>query len=150
MKSTETDRHKAEYIPVRVSAETKQLIAQLAAQRGLTMSEIMRDLLEKGLIAVGAKVDEETLTATIREVVADTIKPSVERLAAISAKATQISSAAFFMSIFEASRGASDAEQAAIAEAAESARALGIQYLKLRDRDIDGFIADGARQIIDN
>lgn len=150
MKSKEKDRHRAEYIPLRVSFETKQLISQLATQRGLTMSEVMRDLLEKGLVAAGAKVDEDMLSSTIREVVEDTIKPSVERLAAISAKATQISSAAFFMSIFEASRGASEVEQAAIAEAAESARSLGIQYLKLKDRDIDKFISNGAQQIIDS
>lgn len=45
-------------------------------------------------------------------------------------------------------RDGSAAEQAAIQEAVESARRLGIQYLKLKDRDIDQFIGEGAKQII--
>lgn len=138
------DRHRAEYIPVRCSVETKQLIREMAIQQHRPMSEIVRDLLDRGLVAAGAKTDEDYLTSVIRATVEEVTRPSVERLAAISAKATQISSAAFFMSIYAATRGATDAEQMDIQEAAESARAMGIQYLKLKDRDIDAFIAQGA------
>lgn len=36
-----------------------------------------------------------------------------------------------------------------VEEAAGTARELGIQYLKLKDRDIDTFLKEGAKQIID-
>ena len=47
-------------------------------------------------------------------------------------------------------RDGSQEEQAKIQEAVESARRLGIQYLKLKDRDLDRFISEGAKQTINN
>ena len=143
------DRHQAKYIPFRCSAETEKLISDMAKQQHRPKSEILRDLVDKGLIASGAKVEKDYLYELVKKAVAEALKPSVERLAAISAKATQISSAAFFMGIYAATRNCDADEQQSIQEAAESARALGIQYLKLKDRDIDAFIKEGARQIMD-
>ncbi len=75
------------------------------------------------------------------------MQPQVERLAAIPAKATHISGAAFFMSIFAAAQICTPAEQRQIEEAAGTARELGIQYLKLKDRDIDAFLKEGVKRI---
>lgn len=77
------------------------------------------------------------------------MQPQIERLAAISAKAAHISSAAFFMGVYSATRGCSPAEQRQIEEVAGSARELGIQYLKLKDRDIDAFIQNGVKTIVE-
>lgn len=142
-----TDKHRAEYIPFRCSKEMKQKIGALAAEQRLTKSEVLRDIVEKGLAVTGSNLDDDYLYGLIKRAVEEVTRPSVDRLAAISAKATQISSAAFFMSIYAATRDGSEAEQAEVREAAESARSLGIQYLKLRDRDIDDFIKEGVKQI---
>lgn len=144
-----SDRHQAEYLPFRCSSAMKDLIQQIAAQEQRPMSEVLRDLVEKGLAVSGAGIEQDHLYETVRQAVEEVTRPSVERLAKISAKATQISSAAFFMSIFAATRGVGVEEQTEIQEAAESARRLGIQYLKLKDRDIDAFIRDGTKQIIE-
>lgn len=143
------DRHRAKYIPFRCSHETAEMIEALANQQHRPQSEILRELVHKGLIASGAAVEEDYLYEVVKKAVEEVTRPSVERLAAISAKATQISSAAFFMGIYAATRSCDEAEQQRIQEAAESARALGIQYLKLKDRDIDAFIRNGAKQIME-
>lgn len=141
---------KSVYRPVRCSRELDETLAQLAAQRHITKSEILRELVNKGLTATGAKVEDSELYEMIRQAVRETMQPQVERLAAISAKAAHISGAAFFMAVYAASHGRSPAEQREIEEAAGTARMLGIQYLKLKDRDIDAFLQNGAKQIIDD
>lgn len=144
------DRHQAVYIPFRCSDETAKLIADLAKQRGAPKAEVARELVELGLAASGAKVESDHLYSVVKSAVEEAAHPSVERLAAISAKATQIASAAFFMSIWASARNGSAEEQTAIQEAVESARRLGIQYLKLtKDRDLDAFLREGAKQILD-
>ncbi len=54
------------------------------------------------------------------------------------------------MSIFAATQGQSPAEQRRIEEAAGTARELGIQYLKLKDRDVDAFLKEGAKRILED
>ena len=146
---SQSDRHREEYIPFRCSQETKSLISALAAQKKRPKSEVLRELVDKGLVASGAKVDEDLLYQMVKRAVEEVLSPAVERLAAISAKATQISGAAFFMSIWAGSRNLDELERAEIQQAAEEARRLGIEWLKLKDRDLDAFLGEGARKIME-
>ena len=141
------DRHRASYIPFRCSQETSELITQLAHQEHRPKSEVLRDLVDKGLVASGLKTDDDYLEGIVRRTIQEVMKPHVERLAAISAKATQISGAAFFMGMYAALLRRSSAEQQEIQDAAGQARELGIQYLKLKDRDIDAFIQEGVKSM---
>lgn len=143
------DRHRAAYIPFRCSPDTEKMISDLALQRRQTKAEVLRDLVDKGLVAVGAKVETDYLHEVVKSTLEEVLRPSVERLASISAKATQIDAANFFMYIYALTRNGSEREHAEIQEAVEKARSLGIQYLKLRDRDLDSFIVGGAKQIIE-
>lgn len=145
-----SDRHQAPYIPFRCSQETSVLISQIAKEQHRPKSEVLRDLVDKGLIASGAKVDDDYLYELVKRAVKEMMKPQVERLAAILAKSTQISSTAFFMSIYAATRSCSPSEQQEIEEAAGTARELGIQYLKLKNQDLDAFIKKGAKQIAED
>ena len=84
------------------------------------------------------------LQQSIEEAVAKSLKAPVERLAAITAKGTQISAAAFFMSLYLSSQNLPPSQQAALDEVAARSRELGIQYLKLeKNRDIGSFIRNG-------
>ncbi len=144
------DRHHANYIPFRCSGETSRMISQLAAQRHIPKSEVLRNLVDRGLVSIGAKTDDDYLYELVQRAVKETMQPQIERLAAISAKAAHISSAAFFMGVYSATRDRSPAEQRQIEEVASSARSLGIQYLKLKDRDIDAFIQNGVKTITED
>ena len=141
---------KSAYRPVRCSRELDETLGRLAAEQRISKSEVLRNLVDRGLVSIGAKVDDDYLYELVKRAVKEIMKPQVERLAAISAKSTQISSAAFFMSIFAATRSCSPSEQQEIEEAAGTARELGIQYLKLKDQDLDAFIKKGAKQIAED
>lgn len=144
------DRHQAKYIPFRCSQKTGKLIEDMAKQQNRPKAEILRDLVDKGLLASGAMGEDEYLNSIVKASLNEIISPHIERLASICAKTTQISSAAFFMSIWGAARDGSAEDQQSIMEAAAEARRLGIEYLKLaKDRDLDTFIKEGAKQIMD-
>ena len=141
------EKEKTAYRPIRCSVELDETLGKLAAQRRTSKSEVLRDLVDKGLVASGLKADEDYLEGIVRRTVQEVMKPHVERLAAISAKATQISGAGFFMGMYAALLRRSPAEQQEIQDAAGQARELGIQYLKLKDRDIDAFIQEGVKSM---
>lgn len=145
-KDGKKDRHRAAYIPFRCSPEIERTIEQIAAEQKRSKSEVLRQLVEAGLVATGYKQDEDHLAELIQTAVTTVMKPQVERLAAISAKATQISGAAFFMGIFASRLMLPPSEQQLVEEAAAQARKLGIEYLKLKDRDVDAFLAEGVRK----
>ena len=140
---------KSAYRPIRCSKELDETLGRLAAQQHITKSEVLRTLVDKGLTATGAKVEDGEFYQLIQQAVKEAVQPQIERLAAISAKATHISGAAFFMSIFAATRDATPAEQREVEEAAGAARDLGIQYLKLKDQDIDAFLKSGAKRMVE-
>lgn len=142
-----TDKHTAAYIPFRCSQSTYEAIEKISVAQRKARVQVVRELVEAGLVATGYKQDEEYQTMLIQDAVKASLQPSVERLAAISAKATQISSAAFFMNIFTSRLMLPTGEQDLIDQAAAEARKLGIEYLKLKDHDVDAFIADGAKKM---
>lgn len=143
-------QHKAAYISFRCPPEIEDTISRIAAEQRKTKSEVLRQLVDAGLVATGYRQDDEYLDKKIREAVAAELKPSVERLASISAKAAQISGAAFFMSVYMGQLVLPASEQDLVREVAADARKLGIEYLKLKDRDVDDFIATGVKKILDS
>lgn len=144
------DRHQASPIVFRCPAETWEAIGKIAIEQKKPKSEILRQLVDAGLVASGYKRDEEYLKKEIQEVVSSVIKPHVDRLAAISAKAAQISGATFFMDVYMGQLMLPDSEKQLVRDVAADARKLGIEYLKLKDRDVDAFISDGVEKVLDD
>ena len=115
------------------------------------MSQVYRELVEKGLVAGGYRSGSQDLTAMIRESVQEAIRPQIERLASISAKGTQISAAAFFLAAYNGRQAVPGYLKEEYEEVAAQARKLGIEYLKLsKDRNLDDFIGRGLRRMGDD
>ena len=137
------DRHVGACIPFRCSLSTYDAIEKIAISQKKSKAQVIRDLVDAGLVAAGYKEGDDLLKHTLD----DTMKPHIERLAAISAKHTHISGAAFFMSIFLLQQLLPESTPL-IEEAAGLSRRLGVEYLKLaKDRDLDAFLSSGAKKI---
>ena len=135
-------------LSLRVAPEMEESVKKIAYAEGKSKSEVYRELLEKGLVAGGYKAGTEDMTARIREAVEAVMRPQVERLASISAKAAQISAADFFLLAWLGQQLTPPGRQADYEEIANAARRLGVQYLKLgKDKDIDQFLADGRKKL---
>lgn len=144
-----TDNHRAAYMPLRCNHDAYDAITKIAHTQKIAQAEALRRVVDAGLVALGYKQDEDALRDMIQTAVQETMKPQVERLAAISAKATQLSGAAFFMEVYMGRLLLPEGSQSLIDEAAGRARQLGIEYLKLKDRDIDAFIRTGTEKMAD-
>lgn len=136
----------AQYIPFRCSAEMAAAIGRIADSEGKTRSEVIRSLCEKGLAAGGYTSGVQEINATVKEALVEVLQPSVERLAAISAKAAHIAAAAFFLEVATNRLFTSEPEQ--IDAIAAKARRMGIEYLKLKkDQDLDDWLEQAIGRI---
>lgn len=132
------------YIPVRVSAQIAAMIERIAAAQNVPKSKVLRDLLEAGLQAKGYIGGGECLADLLQQVVDASLKPQVERLASISAKAAHISAASFFLNYSTLRQFMPEEFLPQFDEAAAKARKLGAEYLRLsKSKDIDQFLARG-------
>ena len=94
------EHYKAAYISFRCPPDVEETISRIATEQRKTKSEVLRQLVDAGLMATGYRHDEEYLDKKIQAAVATALKPSIERLASISAKAAQNSGAVFFMNVY--------------------------------------------------
>lgn len=134
-----------------ISPEMDAAVRNIATAEGQSISAVYRDLVEKGLVAGGYKTGSQDMATLVREAVQETLRPHVDRLAAISAKGTQISAAAFFLAFYNGRQALPPYAQEAYDDLAAQARKLGIEYLKLsKDKDIDAFIGQGLRRMGDD
>ena len=134
-----------------VSNETDELVKRIACERDTSASSVYRDMVEKGLAASGYRSAQQSMQEAVRSTVDQVIQPHVDRLAAISAKAAQISAAAFFLAAYNGAASVPDYRREEYDEVAAMARKLGIEYLKLsKDRSLDEFIGRGLHRMGDD
>lgn len=143
------EKQQSKYVPFRLDTETNELLERYAAAHKKTKSDAIRSLLDKGMKSEGYKLEDDRLYEMVKAAVFEVTKPQVERLASISAKATQISSAAYFLLVCVLRLVLPEEAHDDIDELAAKARKLGVEYLKLRDKDIDTFIRSGIERMKD-
>lgn len=127
-----------------INPEIDDTVRRIATAEGRSVSSVYRELVEKGLVAGGYRSGEKDLAAMVRTAVEESIKPHVERLAAISAKGVQIDAASYFLQIYNGKQALPIYQQEEYDMLAANARKLGIEYLKLsKDKSLDEFIRRG-------
>lgn len=144
------NRSKNVHVAFWVSADTDEAVSKIAAAEGRTKSSVYRGLIHSGLQAAGYRGDSKTMEEQYKAALQETLKPYVDRLAAISAKGTQISAAAFFLAAYNGKQALPEYAQEAYEEVAAMSRKLGIEYLKLaKDQNLDEFLGKGLRKLDD-
>lgn len=145
------NRQKNAMIHFWVYPETDETVKRIASERGTSMSSVYRDLVEKGLVASGYRSGGQATADLVRQTVEETMRPHVDRLAAISAKAAQISAASFFLSAWNGRQIVPDYLKDEYDDLAAMSRKLGIEYLKLsKDKNLDEFIGRGLQRMRDD
>ncbi len=140
-------------VPARfwVSASTADMVERIACAEDQSVSSVYRDLIEKGLVAGGYRSGQKTLEKMVQCAVTEAIRPQAERLAAISAKGTQISAASFFLAAYAGRQNVPDYLKDEYDYLASNARKLGVEYLKLsKDKNLDDFIERGLSRMEEN
>lgn len=132
------------FVSFRCSQQLNDMIERIATAEGVPKSKVLRDLLTAGLQARGYVEGGENMADMVQRAVEATLKPQVERLASISAKAAHISAAGFFMNYATLRQYVPEEFLSEFDELATRARKLGAEYLRLsKDRNLDQFLSRG-------
>lgn len=132
----------------RCTVKMDAMVDRIATAQGVSKSKVLRDLLEAGLQAKGYLNGGESMADLVQHAVDASLKPQVERLASISAKAAHISAASFFLNDYALRQFMPEDFLPQFDEVAAKARKLGAEYLRLsKSKDIDQFLARGLAAI---
>lgn len=137
----------SEKLTIRISPRQGEALEQLSRQSKRTKSELVRKFIDKGLSIDNFEQDEAKMLLAIRQAVALELEQPIERIAAIGAKGSQISSAAFFMLIHTIRLMTVEEERSGVDELAAKSRRLGIEYLKAKNESIDAFIENSLKRL---
>lgn len=144
----EKNRIKNAIVRFWVAPEMDATVRRIADAQERSLSSVYRELVEKGLVAGGYRSGGQDMAELVQNAVEQAMRPQIERLAAISAKGTQIGAAAFFLAAYNGRQQVPEEMQEEYDELAAQARKLGVEYLKLsRDQSLDDFIARGQRRM---
>ena len=115
-------RVKSKRINVSFDPDTYNHIMRLAAQRDVSMSDVVRLYTEEGLNGTLNKDNIDFITGIIREQIKNAMQPQIERLASLSAKTYMEAATASLLTAETIARFVDESEQEAFAEVYEKAR----------------------------
>lgn len=91
--------NKFRQIHLRVDDELFEIINNISNRSGVSANEVCRDLLRKGLSERIAEDNADLIATVVKQQVELAIKPSIERLAALSSKSGHMSARATFLTV---------------------------------------------------
>lgn len=134
MSTSNKDR---ERVTVTLDRVTHKQLKNIADKNHISISEVMRRYVEAGLNGNLAEENINYISTIIREQLRIVMQPSIERLAALSAKTCIQASAAAYLTAETIARFVPVELQEDVASVYEDARKKGVKYTKSRISDED-------------
>ena len=134
MSTSNKDR---ERVTVTLDRVTPNQLKNIADKNHISISEVMRRYVEAGLNGNLAEENINYISTIIREQLRIVMQPSIERLAALSAKTCIQASAAAYLTAETIARFVPVELQEDVASVYEDARKKGVKYTKSRISDED-------------
>ena len=136
MKKSNSDEHKRS---VRFKAKSIEEMEKLAAIRGLTVSDIIREFVEKGLIVDGYKNDLDFITEIIHRELKEVMEPQINRIVKLLMKIGKASAGTMYSNLKLVQLVTDEDEQEYFDMVNKSLR-LGVEYMKKKDTDVDQYL----------
>ena len=115
-------KKKSKRINVSFDLDTYDHIMRLAAQKDVSMSDVVRLYTEEGLQGKLNSDNIDFISGIIREQVKNTMQPQIERLSSLSAKAYMEAATASLLTAETIAKFVDDSQQEAFEEVYEKAR----------------------------
>ncbi len=122
-------------INVPFTDETYEIIRNISLKSNQSMNAVVRELVDKSLKLQVSTDNIDMVTRIIREQLYAILKPSVDRLAALSAKTCVQSSTAAYLTAEAIARFVPDNLQLDVKDAYEAARKKGVEYTRRSNID---------------
>jgi len=126
-------KKKSKRINVSFDLDTYDHIMRLAAQKDVSMSDVVRLYTEEGLQGKLNSDNIDFISGIIREQVKNTMQPQIERLASLSAKAYMEAATASLLTAETIAKFVDDSQQEAFEEVYEKARKKALAAVRKKE-----------------
>lgn len=129
---------------IRVPQDMARRLEQKAAAENITVSDLIRRYIDKGLDLEGYKSEIDMLSGIMETVLNGVLEPQIERLVKLIIKLGKINGAGYFLQLAYviSSRGENSLEE--IAETVDRCNKLAIKFMSQKDSNIDKFLLNNA------
>lgn len=132
------DEHKRS---VRFKAKSIEEMQKIAVIRRVTVSDIVREYVEKGLTVDSYKEDTDLITVIIRQELKDILEPQISRIVKMLMKIGKVSAGTMYSNL-SFIQLINNEDQEAYFEMISRSLKLGVEYMKKRDVEIDSYLGN--------
>ncbi|WP_024833858.1 DUF6364 family protein [Ruminiclostridium josui] len=125
---------------IRFKAKSIEDMKKLAAVRGISVSDIVREFVEKGLTVDGYKRDIDFITEIIHKELKEVLEPQINRIVKMLMKIGKASAGTMYSNL-RLIQLISDEDQEAFYEMINRSLRLGVEYMKKKDVEIDQYLS---------
>ncbi len=113
---------------------------KLAAVRSISVSDIVREFVEKGLAVDGYKSDIDFITEIIHKELKEVLEPQINRIVKMLMKIGKVSAGTMYSNL-SLIQLISDEDQEAFYEMINRSLRLGVEYMKKKDVEVDQYLS---------
>ncbi len=136
-RKTNPEEHKRS---VRFKAKSIEDMEKLAAVRSISVSDIVREFVEKGLAVDGYKSDIDFITEIIHKELKEVLEPQINRIVKMLMKIGKVSAGTMYSNL-SLIQLISDEDQEAFYEMINRSLRLGVEYMKKKDVEVDQYLS---------
>ena len=136
-RKTNSEEHKRS---VRFKAKSIEDMEKLAAVRSISVSDIVREFVEKGLAVDGYKSDIDFITEIIHKELKEVLEPQINRIVKMLMKIGKVSAGTMYSNL-SLIQLISDEDQEAFYEMINRSLRLGVEYMKKKDVEVDQYLS---------
>lgn len=125
---------------IRFKAKSIEDMKKLAAVRGVFVSDIVREFVEKGLAVDGYKSDIDFITEIIHKELKEVLEPQINRIVKMLMKIGKVSAGTMYSNL-SLIQLISDDDQEAFYEMVNRSLRLGVEYMKKKDVEVDQYLS---------
>jgi len=140
------DEHKRS---IRFKAKSIEEIQKIAVIRKVTVSDIVREYVEKGLTVDSYKEDIDFITEIIHKELKEIVEPQINRIVKMLMKIGKVSAGTMYSNL-SLIQLINDVDQEAYFEMISRSLKLGVEYMKKKDIEVDAYLGNSGDVIEDS
>jgi predicted DNA-binding ribbon-helix-helix protein len=136
-KSVEDDDHKQS-----IRFEKKDMIElqKIASLRNISVSEVVREYVKKGLVITSYKEDTDFIREVVREELRDVLEPQINRIVKMLMKIGKVAAGTMYSNL-NVIHQITDQDQQEFYDMVNRSLRLGVEYMKKKDMEIDTYLS---------
>lgn len=128
---------------IRFEAGTMKELKKLAGRTNVTVSDIVREYVKKGLTIDSYKEDTDLIREIVREELKDVLEPQVNRIVKMLMKIGKVSAGTMYstLNLIQTLSDQEQQDQQEYFEMVARCLRLGVDYMKKKDVDVDQYLS---------